>query len=51
MPRYYKYISGDSHLDIRPEAWNSLCGNRISRFPRDRDPSFSAAAGRSPKIE
>ena len=21
MPRHYKCISGDSHLDIRPERW------------------------------
>ncbi len=34
MPRYYKCISGDSHLDIRPERWTA----RVPKRWRDRAP-------------
>ena len=34
MPRHYKCISGDSHLDIRPERWTP----RVPKRWRDRAP-------------
>ncbi|MDH3445535.1 MAG: hypothetical protein OEN50_16535, partial [Deltaproteobacteria bacterium] len=34
MARYYKCISGDSHLDIRPERWTP----RVPKRWRERAP-------------
>ena len=40
MPRHYKCISGDSHLDIRPERWTP----RVPKRWRDRAPRTSGAS-------